>query len=184
MKLIVGLGNPGLEYEQTRHNMGFMCVDELAKDLNVELNKNKFNGLYAQVNIKGEKVILLKPQSYINLSGEVISKFVNYYKIDIKDILIIVDDMDLEIGKYKLRYKGGSAGHNGLKNIELLLKTNEYKRLKIGISHNNLPDAKDYVLGKLTKEEKEKIKPIIKNIYNIVNDFIDLSFENLMNKYN
>jgi len=184
MKLIVGLGNPGKQYERTRHNVGFMAIDQLASSLNISIDKKKFNGLYNEISLKNEKVILLKPQSYINLSGEVIASFASYYKIDIKDILVIVDDMDLEVGKYKLKYKGGSAGHNGLKNIELHLKTQEYKRMKIGISHNNLPDSKDYVLGKITSEQIEKIDPILKMVPNIVNDFVKLPFDHLMSKYN
>lgn len=184
MKLIVGLGNPGVQYEKTRHNIGFMCIDEISKKFGVELNKNKFDGLYAELKIGTEKVILLKPQSYINLSGEVIRKFVDYYDISINDILIIVDDMDLEAGTYKLRYKGGSAGHNGLKNIEANLGTNEYKRIKIGISNDRAIDTKDYVLGKISKEQSSLIRPIIENIPNIIEDYITLSFDKVMNKYN
>jgi len=184
VKIIVGLGNPGNEYNNTRHNIGFMAIDEVAKYYNTNFIKNKFNGLYAELTINGEKVILLKPQSFINLSGDVIIRFLNYFKINIVDLLVICDDMDLDTGTFKLRYKGGSAGHNGLKNIESNLKTNEYKRIKIGISKNKNISTVDYVLGKLTKEEQEKINNTIKLIPNIVEDFINLSFENLMNKYN
>lgn len=184
MKLIVGLGNPGKEYEHTRHNIGFMCIDEISKKMNVEINKSKFNGLYNEIRIGDEKVILLKPQSYINLSGEVIRQFVDYYKIDINDILVIVDDMDLEAGNFKLRYKGGSAGHNGLKNIELHLGTQEYKRIKIGISNNRTMDTKDYVLGKVNPEQAKLINPIIEKMPDIITDYVTLSFDKLMNKYN
>ena len=172
MKLIVGLGNPGNEYSKTRHNVGFMCMDEICKYFNVSLEQNKFNGIFGQKIINNEKVLFLKPLSYINLSGEVIKKF------------IIVDDMDLELGKYKLRYKGGSAGHNGLKNIELMLKTNEYKRIKIGISRNKNYDMKDYVLGKLSNEEFNKLNEVILKTPKIVEDFISIDFDKLMNKYN
>ena len=109
--------------------------------------------------------------------------FLNKNKIDIKDILVIHDDMDLEIGTFKIRYKGGSAGHNGLKNIEANLKTNEYKRIKIGISKNNI-DKVDYVLGKFSSTELSKLNKVIDITYNIIEDFVSLSFENLMNKYN
>ena len=119
----------------------------------------------------------------MNLSGDVIIKYVNYFKIDISDILIIHDDMDLEIGTYKIRYKGGPGGHNGLKNIESNLKTDEYKRIKIGISKNNI-DMIDYVLGKFSSDELAKLNTVIKIIPDIINDFVSLSFENLMNKYN
>jgi len=183
MKLIVGLGNPGKEYEKTRHNIGFMCIDEIANKMNLKF-KNKFDGLYSETTIDDEKVILLKPQSFINLSGNVVINFVKYYKIKIEDILIIVDDMDLDLGKMKLKYKGSSAGHNGLKNIENNLNSNEYKRLKIGISRNRLYDSKDYVLGKITEEEYEKINKIITITPNIIIDFIKLPFDHLMSKYN
>lgn len=184
MKLIVGLGNPGKEYENTRHNTGFMALDEYAKVNNLEFNKNKFEGLYLDTIINGEKVILLKPLKYMNLSGEVIKKYVEYFKIDIKDLLIIYDDMDLDIGTFKIRYKGGSAGHNGLKNIEANLATDEYKRIKIGISKNKNIDTVNYVLGKFSNEQKLLLDSVIKNIPNIINDFVKISFENLMNKYN
>ena len=182
MKLIVGLGNKGNEYNNTRHNVGFMVIDNYINKNNLTL-KSKLDGLYAETIINGEKVIFLKPQNYINLSGDVISKYIKYFKIDIKDILVIHDDMDLEIGTFKIRYKGGSAGHNGLKNIESNLKTNEYKRIKIGISKNNI-DKIDYVLGKFNSLELSKINKVIDITYNIIEDFVSLSFENLMNKYN
>ena len=184
MKLIVGLGNPGKEYEKTRHNVGFMVIDEIANHYGISVDKSKFSGLYGEVNIDNEKVILLKPQKYMNLSGEVIKKYLKYFKIEIQDMLIISDDMDLEVGKYKLKYKGGSAGHNGLGNIELLLKTNEYNRLKIGISRNTKIDSADYVLGKFKKEEEKAILEIVNQGPTIINDFVTLSFDKLMNKYN
>lgn len=182
MKLIVGLGNKGNEYNNTRHNVGFMVVDNYINKNNLTL-KSKLDGLYAETIINGEKVIFLKPQNYINLSGDVINKYIKYFKIDIKDILVIHDDMDLEIGTFKIRYKGGSAGHNGLKNIEANLKTNEYKRIKIGISKNNI-DKVNYVLGKFSSTELSKLNKVIDITYNIIEDFVSLSFENLMNKYN
>ena len=118
MKLIVGLGNPGLEYNNTRHNVGFMAIDKLSEYLSIEINKNKFDGLYGEGIINNEKIILLKPQKYMNLSGEVIKKYIDFYKIDIQDLLIINDDLDLPVGKIKIKYKGSCGGHNGLRNIE------------------------------------------------------------------
>ena len=184
MKLIVGLGNPGKEYEKTRHNIGFMAINNYLKENNLDLNKTKFNGKYTEINIKGEKVILLEPQKYMNLSGEVIRDFVKFYKIDIKDILIISDDLDMESGKIRLREKGSSGGHNGLKNIELHLNTNEYKRLKIGVGNNKMIETKDYVLGKFSKEDFEKIEESIKLTKDIIEDFVDNDFISLMSKYN
>lgn len=184
MKLIVGLGNPGKEYNNTRHNVGFMCIDKLLEYFNLNLNSNKFSGLYTEFNYNGEKVILLKPQKYMNLSGEVIRDFVKFYKIDINDLLIICDDLDTNVGTFRLRLKGSSGGHNGLKNIELHLSTKEYKRIKIGISNNKTIDTKDYVLGKFSKEEINLINPIIDKIPNIIEDYLKLPFDNVMNKYN
>ena len=184
MKLIVGLGNPGREYDGTRHNIGFMMIDEFASKNNVNINSKKFTGLYAETLINGEKVILLKPQAYINLSGEVIRKYVDYFKINIEDVLIIHDDLDLSVGTYKIKQKGSSGGHNGLKNIELHLGTQEYKRIKIGISNNKLMDTKDYVLGKISKEEKEILNNVKDTIMNILDDYFKLSFTELMSKYN
>lgn len=184
MKLIVGLGNPGKEYENTRHNIGFVTIDKFADKLGVSITKDKFNGLYADTNIDGEKVILLKPQSYINLSGEVIRKYLDFFKISIDDVLIINDDLDLEVGTYKIKQKGSSGGHNGLKNIELHLGTQEYKRVKIGISNNKLMDTKDYVLGKISKEEKEILDKVEETVLNILDDYFKVDFDTLMAKYN
>lgn len=182
MKIIVGLGNPGKEYEQTRHNMGFMIIDAFAKKHQIEINKNKFDGLYTEFIHNKEKIILLKPQKYINLSGEVIKKYIDFFKIPLTDLLIINDDLDLPFGKVKIKYKGSSGGHNGLKNIELHLQTNEYKRIKIGISNNKDMDTKDYVLGKI--KDKDLLEQIIQNGVNILEDYLIIPFDNLMNKYN
>ena len=184
MKLIVGLGNPGKEYENTRHNIGYIFIDNLASKLGVSIDKKKFNGLYAETTINNEKVLLVKPLSYMNLSGEVVGKFVNFFKIDVKDILIINDDLDLEVGRIRLRAQGSSGGHNGLKNIALHLKTEEFKRLKIGISNNKLIDTKDYVLGKFSKEEIKTINDLKDQINNLLIDFVSIDFEKLMAKYN
>ena len=184
MKLIVGLGNPGKEYQNTRHNVGFMVIDEVAKSLDIKIDSKKNDALYAQVLINGEKVILLKPQRFINLSGEVVSEIMKYFKIDINDILIISDDLDIGIGSYKLKSHGSSGGHNGHKNIELHLGTKEYKRLKIGISNNKSIDTKDYVLGAFSKDNKKIIDEVILKAKEIVFDFVKADFISLMNKYN
>ena len=184
MKLIVGLGNPGKEYEATRHNIGFQTIDKYASKIGVSITKSKFCGLYGETLVDGEKVLLLKPQSYINLSGEVIRRFVDFYKISISDILIIHDDLDLEIGTYKLKQKGSSGGHNGLKNIEVHLGTQEYKRIKIGISNNKNMDTKDYVLGKLSTEEIKKLNEVENTVLQILDDYFKVSFGELMSKYN
>jgi len=184
MKLIVGLGNPGEEYKNTRHNIGYIFIDKLAENMNSSINKEKFNGLYTETMINNEKIILLKPLSYMNLSGEVIIKFINYFKININDMLIISDDLDMDFGRIKLKANGSSGGHNGLKNIEHHLQTQNFKRLKIGISNNKDIDTKDYVLGKFSNVEKEKIEQIADKVLDILKEFSNVSFEKLMCKYN
>lgn len=184
MKLIVGLGNPGKEYEKTRHNIGFMVLDKFLNKNNITNFKNKFDGIYYETSYNGEKVILLKPQKYMNLSGEVVKKYVDFYKINIEDILIISDDLDMPCGKIKLKYTGSSGGHNGLKNIELHLGTKGYKRLKIGIANNKNTETKDYVLGKFNSEDMESVDKATTTGVLIIEDYFNLTFENLMNKYN
>lgn len=182
MKLIVGLGNPGEEYNSTRHNVGFLCLDSFIKNNNLTI-KEKFNGEYVETIINNEKIILLKPLSYMNLSGIVVKKYVDYFKINIENVLVIYDDMDFEIGTYKLKPSGSSAGHNGMKNIIENLGTEDIKRLRIGISKST-NNKKNYVLGKFNKKEKNDLNKIIKTTENIIKDFIILDYENLMSKYN
>lgn len=185
MKLVVGLGNPGREYENTRHNVGFNLIDMFLKNnsINDKWN-NKFNGLFIQTLYKNEKVIFLKPQSFMNLSGGVVRKFIDYFDIDIEDVLIISDDLDLSVGNFKLRSKGSSGGHNGLKDIERNLGTNNYKRLKIGISNNKSIDCRDYVLGKFSNNDKKVLEDLFIELLNVLYDFFVLPFSDLMNKYN
>lgn len=182
MKLIVGLGNPGKDYKYTRHNMGFMAIDFYAQKNNLDFKK-KFNGLYSELTINGEKVILLKPQTYMNLSGECVREFVNYFHIDLKDILIIHDDKDFDVGTFKIKKTGSSAGHNGIQNIINNLKTQDFNRLRLGISKNNIPLI-DYVLQKFSKEDLDKIDKMLPTICDIIDDFIRMDFDSLMSKYN
>ena len=184
MKLIVGLGNPGHEYEKTRHNVGFMVLDKYALRYNLEFKKEKFCGSYLETVVNGEKYIFLKPLKYMNLSGEVVSSFVSFFKIKISDILIISDDLDQDVGKMKLKMNSSSGGHNGLKNIEKCLGTNSYRRLKIGISNNKLVDTKDYVLGNISSEEFKILDDVFDKSICVINDFNILDFNALMSKYN
>ena len=186
MKLIVGLGNPGKEYEKTRHNIGFDVVDNYLNynSIDTSMWKSKFNGLFIQIDLNGQKVIFLKPQSYMNLSGTVVRKFIDYFKINIDDILVISDDLDLNVGNFKLRDKGSSGGHNGLKDIEKNIGTQNYKRLRIGISNNKNYDTKDYVLGKIGDDELITYNNLFKKINLVLNDFFVDDFSVLMNKYN
>jgi len=180
MKLIVGLGNPTKEYINTRHNIGFMLIDKYLEYKKINLNfKDKFNGSY----LKDGDIIYLKPMKYMNLSGEVVKKYVDYFNIDINDILIICDDINLYLGNFKIKPNGSSGGHNGLKNIELNIGTSNYKRLRIGVGKNNI-DMKDYVLGKFSEEEIKILNSEFKILYNLLDDYFNLSFDILMNKYN
>ena|SRR5690554_2567757 len=159
MKLIVGLGNPGDRYKNTRHNIGFMFLDELKNDLNLEFSLNKqLKSLIAFANINGEKIIFAKPQTFMNLSGEAVLSIVNYYKLEIEDIVIVYDDLDLPTGKIRIRKTGSSGGHKGMSNIIQLLKTSEIKRIRIGIMNNSNIDTIDYVLGKFTIDEEAQIR--------------------------
>ena len=184
MKLIVGIGNPGKEYEHTRHNIGFDTIDMIVNKLNITTCKEKFNGVYYETIMNEEKVLLLKPQCYVNLSGTVVRKFVDYFKINVEDILVVVDDLDQRIGNYKLKSNSSSGGHNGLKNIEQNLGTKDYKRLKIGIDNGNKDNVVDYVLGRFNKEERVIIDKIIELGTDIIVDFINIDFNKLMTKYN
>ena len=184
MKLIVGLGNPGKEYEKTRHNIGFNIIDLYLKKNDLTLDKSKFNGNYVKTKINDEEVIFLEPQTYMNASGECVKKIVDFYKIDIDDILVIQDDLDMEVGKIKLKEKSSSGGHNGIKSIEQNLGTDNYKRLKVGISNDKNKDTKDYVLGNFSKEEREILDKSYEICVDIINDYFKMNFDLLMGKYN
>lgn len=182
MKLIVGLGNPGKEYVNTRHNIGFMVIDSFCEKKTLVF-KEKYGGLYAEYFFNNEKIILLKPQNYMNLSGGVVYNFINYYNLNIEDIFIIYDDISFDLGNYKLKKSGSSGGHNGIKDIINSLKTEEIKRLRIGISKGN-KNLQNYVLGKFGILERSKVKNIIELANNIIEDYMVLNFEKLMQKYN
>ncbi|MBR2712957.1 MAG: aminoacyl-tRNA hydrolase [Bacilli bacterium] len=184
MKLIVGLGNPGKEYENTRHNIGYIVINKYLEKKGFSLNKDKFNGKFTKENINGEEIVFLEPETFMNLSGECVKKVMDFYKIDVDDILVVQDDLDLELGKVKLKENSSSGGHNGIKNIELNLGTNSFKRLKVGISNNKSIDTKDYVLGKFSKEEKETLDKVTDICTDIIDDFLSMNFDLLMGKYN
>jgi len=152
MFLIVGLGNPGREYEDTRHNIGFNVIDSIAKEYNIEINRQKFKGIYGEGFIEGKKVMLLKPTTYMNLSGESIREVVDFYNLDNNEILVIYDDISLEVGTLRIREKGSAGGHNGIKSIIAHLGSDVFPRIKVGVGQPN-GDLVKHVLGKFTKEE-------------------------------
>ena len=185
MKLVVGLGNPGNEYSKTRHNIGFQLLDHIASKNNIGFKSDKkFNAECATYIVGGEKIHLIKPLSYMNLSGTVVSKYANFYNIEPSDILVIQDDLDMDFGKVRILYDSTSGGHNGIKNIIECLGTKGFTRLKIGISNNKNYDTKDYVLGKFSKEESDILMNIYSNLENIIDDFINLDIDKLKQKYN
>ena len=184
MKLIVGLGNVGKEYENTRHNMGFMLVDRYLEYKNIPLKfKEKFNSMYVETTINNEKVIFIKPTTYMNNSGIAVRAFLDFYKLDVQDVLVISDDLDLDLGKFRLRRNGSSGGHNGLKSIISHLGTDGFKRLRIGIS-NDKDDVINYVLSKFSKKELNEIDTMFDTLVNVLDDYFVMDFTSLMSKYN
>ena len=183
MKLIVGLGNPGKKYAGTRHNMGFMAIDLLSDLSQIDVDKEVFHGLVGRGSIFDEDVILFKPTTYMNLSGEAVREIVNYFKIDLEDIIVICDDMALPVGQIRLRVKGSSGGQKGLQNIIDNLHSEDFKRIRIGIGEPEF-DAVDYVLGKPLKEEQPLIDEAIKNAVEAIKEALKSDFERAMNKFN
>lgn len=176
MFLIVGLGNIGKEYENTRHNIGFMILDKFCEKFNIDLNKQNSTSNYGVGIINNKKVICIKPKTYMNLSGNAVLEVVNYYKINIEDILVIYDDISLDFLKIRIREKGSHGGHNGIKDIVNKLNTEKFKRIRVGIGENKNIDLANYVLSKFKKQEldllTENYEKIIKSIEMIVDDKI------------
>lgn len=185
MKVIVGLGNPGKQYEQTRHNIGFMVIDELSRLFNIPLDQAKHKGLYGIGFYNGDKVLLLKPLTYMNLSGESIRAVMDYYQIDIEDFVVIYDDLDLPVGKIRLRQKGSAGGHNGIKSTIAHLGTQEFNRIRIGINRPQQGMAvPDYVLGSFSKEEQTEVTEAVKKCADACEAWIKKPFLQVMNEYN
>ncbi|MDO4378289.1 MAG: aminoacyl-tRNA hydrolase [Erysipelotrichia bacterium] len=184
MKLIVGLGNPGKEYELTRHNTGFRTIDRIADILHVSVNKKECQALTGKVNYHDQQVVLMKPQTYMNSSGSAISALINYYHVNIADILVIYDDLDLKYGQLRLRLKGSAGGHNGIKSIINCLNTTEFKRIRVGIEKSAVIPVVDYVLGKVDKDKIELYEKSLDSAAKAAIEFIDVPFDKVMNKYN
>ena len=180
MKLIVGLGNPGPEYAKTRHNIGFMVVDLLKEKCNYADFKVFKKGLIS----KNKDCIILKPQTYMNLSGESVREVMDYFKIDEDDLIVVHDDLDLPIGSLRLREKSAAGGHNGIKNIIMHLGNENFKRMKLGVGKNKLIDTKDYVLGSFSKTEMEVLEPIIIKAVEALIKWQSQPFSRIMNGYN
>ena len=184
MKLIVGLGNPGKKYENTRHNMGFMAIDLLSDQADINVDKEVFHGLMGRGKIFEQDVILFKPTTFMNLSGTAVQEVVHYFKIELEDIVVIYDDMALEPGNIRLRKEGSSGGHKGMQNIIDCLSTEQIKRIRIGIGEPGENDNIDYVLSKPLKDEMSIIEEAIANAVRAVKEMLKSDFDRAMNKYN
>lgn len=185
MYLIVGLGNPEEEYARTRHNIGFDTINKIAKNNNIEINKNKFNSLYGTGNIEGEKVILLKPQTYMNLSGNAVRDFMNFYKIKEEELIVIYDDLDIEPGIIKIRKKGGPGTHNGMKSVVHEIQTENFCRIRVGIGNPKYKnDLLNYILTRIPEEEYKILEEATATAAKAVSEIIKNGTDSAMNKYN
>ena len=185
MYLIVGLGNPEPEYSKTRHNMGFDVINKLSNKYEINVNKSKWKGLVGTGIIENEKVILLKPQTFMNLSGESIREVMYFYNLENKDIIIIYDDMDIEKGEIKVRKTGGPGSHNGMKSVIENLPNNRFKRVRVGIGKpENKSDMINYVIGKVSDEEQEILDKGTEKAKEAVIEIVKNGVDSAMNKFN
>ncbi|MGP0580309.1 aminoacyl-tRNA hydrolase [Paenibacillus peoriae] len=185
MKWIVGLGNPGPQYEKTRHNVGFIALDALASRHNIQINQSKCKALIGEGHIGGVKTVLIKPMTYMNLSGESLRAYMDYYKADMEDLIVVYDDLDTEVGKIRLRYQGSAGGHNGIKSIIQHTGTQSFNRIRMGISRPEPGHAiVDYVLGTFPKKEKELLAGMIEDTCNALEHSLNHPFERTMAEFN
>lgn len=184
--IVVGLGNPGSEYENTRHNAGFMALDTIAKELDIKIDKVKFKALTTVANVCGKKVLFMKPTTFMNLSGQAVVAAMEFYKVPIENVLVIFDDISLEPGKLRIRQKGSHGGHNGIKSIAMLTGFDTFPRIKIGVGNKPHPDydLAKWVLGHFTKEELKALQTSLDCCPDIVSLIIDGRISEAMNKYN
>lgn len=185
MRIIIGLGNPEPEYSRTRHNMGFDVINILAEKNNIDLSRTKYNAIYGTGIINGEKVILIKPLTFMNNSGDSVVEFVKFYKEDMKNILVIYDDMDTEIGTIRVRSKGGTGSHNGIKSVVSKLNSEDFPRIRVGIGRPKTEyDRIDYVIGQIPEKEYIELQKGEKIAVEATEYWIKNGIDNTMNKYN
>lgn len=184
--LIFGLGNPGLQYEKTRHNAGFMAIDKIAEKYDASFNKHKFESVYGECNIGGKRVLLVKPQTFMNLSGKSVMAISSFYKVPTNSIIVMFDDISLAVGKIRVRRKGSHGGHNGIKDIIELMGTDDIMRIKIGVGEKPNPeyDLKDWVLGKLPSDLMGDFSKALENTVKAAEEIIKRGIDSAMNKYN
>ena len=185
MYVVVGLGNPGSKYDGTRHNVGFDVIDILAKRHNVKINKIKFKSVYGESNIGNEKVMFVKPQTFMNRSGESVFEISNFFKVPLENIIVIVDDIDIGLGTLRIRSKGSAGSHNGMKSIIYLLKKDSFPRVKIGVGKPEAGrDLADFVLGRFNKEEQTIMDEALNKAADSIECLIKEGIDSSMNKYN
>lgn len=184
MKLIVGLGNPGKEYENTRHNCGFRVIEKLEDKLGVKCDKVKFSGLYTKCKYKSEDLILLKPTTYMNLSGQAVSEAMHFFKLTPADLLVIYDDLDTEVGKIRLRETGNPGGHNGMKNVVAHVGSKDFCRIRVGIGRDMNVKIIDYVLKPIPKADQQSMEEAFNHACEAVLLSIEKGFKQAMNRYN
>ena len=184
MYIIAGLGNPGRKYENTRHNMGFIAVDLLAEKYGIKVDKIKFKALVGEGRIAGRKVLLLKPQTYMNLSGESIREVMSFYKEGIENLIVIYDDIDIPTGTIRVRKKGSAGTHNGMRNIVYLLQDDNFPRIRVGIGSDKKVDLINYVTGGVTKGEKELLEGALVKAADAAAAIVEKGIEKAMNEYN
>jgi len=183
MYIIAGLGNPGKEYTGTRHNVGFETIDFLAEKYNVSLNKLKFNSVYGEMSINGEKVMLVKPVTYMNRSGTAIDEIIKFYKLPVENLIVVYDDIDIPVGALRIRPNGSPGTHNGMKSITQYVGSS-FPRIRIGIGRNPDMDLADYVLQRFSQDDKDVISAIVKRAGEAAVDIIENDMESAMRKYN
>ena len=185
MYCIVGLGNPGLKYENTRHNAGFLTIDYLANKYGIDVKKSKFKSLYGQGIISGQKVMLVKPQTYMNNSAEAVREIKNFYKFDVDELIVIYDDIDIEFGTIRIRKKGSAGTHNGMKSIIYQIQDDKFPRIKIAVGKKpEYMDLANFVLSGFTEKEAEVIREEIKLAADSIETMIKSSIDMSMNKFN
>lgn len=184
--IIVGLGNPGKNYENTRHNSGFRAIDFIANKLGVNINREKFKSLICDVNLSGKRVLLLKPQTYMNLSGQAVMEAMNFYKVSPENVLLIFDDISLPVGKIRIRKSGSHGGQNGVKNIVALSGSDKFPRVRIGVGEkpNSAWDLADWVLSKFSKSESDAINEALCDVNSAAEMIVAGEIESAMNKFN
>lgn len=185
MKIIVGLGNPGKQYEKTRHNVGFMAIDKIAENLSINVNKNKFNGLIGEGTLNGEKIFLIKPQTFMNLSGNCVQEIAKFYKVQVEDIIVIHDDIDIEFGKIRIRPSGSPGTHNGMRNITDMLQSQKFPRVRIGVGKpKENQELYNFVLSEFDTNEMKILNDTINVVGDAIIELVKNGILKAMNKFN